>query len=91
MTCGTASTARTVRYIGIDRSKTLVNCSPLQALVGGRQKGRLAHAGNSADDAWALKADVIVYGGTATYDLLPSGETVWHWASGVLLKSSLQP
>jgi hypothetical protein len=33
----------------------------------------------------------VPYEGSATYDLLPSGDTGLYWADGILLGSTLNP
>jgi hypothetical protein len=46
-------------------------------------------AGDVLDGAEVILAERLPYAGTATYDLLPSGDTGFYWANGVLLGSTL--
>lgn len=41
------------------------------------------------DDASVVSIERVSYSDNATYDLLPSGETGFYWANGVLLESTL--
>jgi len=41
------------------------------------------------DGARVIKVERLPYAGTATYDLLPSGDTGFYWANGILLGSTL--
>lgn len=41
------------------------------------------------DGARVMKVERLPYTGTATYDLLPSGDTGFYWANGILLGSTL--
>jgi hypothetical protein len=45
--------------------------------------------GDLLDGAVVTSVEYIVYGESATYDILPSGATGWYWANGILLKSTL--
>jgi Hint domain-containing protein len=45
--------------------------------------------GNSLDGARVTFLERLTYEGPATYDLLPSGETGFYWADGILLGSTL--
>jgi len=37
-----------------------------------------------------VRADLVPYAGSATYDLLPAGPTTTYWANGILLASTLR-
>lgn len=41
------------------------------------------------DGAHIIKIERLHYKGTATYDLLPSGDTGFYWANGILMGSTL--
>lgn len=41
------------------------------------------------DGARVTLVERLSYGGTATYDILPSGETGFYWANGILIGSTL--
>jgi hypothetical protein len=45
--------------------------------------------GDSLDGARVTRLERLTYEGFATYDLLPSGETGFYWAEGILLGSTL--
>jgi hypothetical protein len=47
------------------------------------------HSGDVFDGASVVVAEKLVYSGSATYDLLPSGTTCLYWADHILLKSTL--
>ena len=44
---------------------------------------------DSIDGARVILVERLPYGGGKTYDLLPSGETGFYWANGILLGSTL--
>jgi hypothetical protein len=44
---------------------------------------------DSLDGARVIKAERLPYSGTATYDLLPAGDTGFYWANGILIGSTL--
>jgi hypothetical protein len=48
-------------------------------------------AGDILDGAQVTQAEYVPYAGTATFDLLPSGDTGFYWANGILLGSTLHP
>lgn len=62
--------------------------SPGHPTIDGRIAGDLI-AGDLYDNAYVRIADRISYSNEATYDLLPSGETGFYWANGILLDSTL--
>ena len=45
--------------------------------------------GDNYDGATVVSAVLVPYWDTATYDLLPDGDTGAYWANGILLKSTL--
>ena len=47
------------------------------------------NVGNSLDGARVTLIERLPYDGIATYDLLPSGDTGFYWANGILLGSTL--
>jgi hypothetical protein len=64
--------------------------SPGHPLTDGRSVGALA-IGDIVDGARVVSVKGVPYKDDATYDVLPSGETGFYWANGVLLKSTLAP
>ena len=62
--------------------------SPGHPTIDGRTVGDLS-PGDVYDGASVVTAKRILYGERATYDVLPSGETGFYWANGVLLGSTL--
>jgi hypothetical protein len=46
--------------------------------------------GDVLDDARVTMAEELLYQGTATFDILPSGSTGVYWANGILLGSTLK-
>jgi hypothetical protein len=63
--------------------------SPGHPTAEGRGVGQL-QVGDSLDGALLLAAEQAPYTGSATYDLLPAGETGFYWANGIMLASSLR-
>ena len=63
--------------------------SPGHPTADGRSVGNLA-PGDLYDGASIVSAERVLYGEEATYDILPSGETGFYWANGVLLGSTLR-
>jgi hypothetical protein len=62
--------------------------SPGHPTADGRSVGQLK-AGDRLDGSRILSVQRVHYTGSATYDLLPAGETGVYWANGILLASSL--
>ncbi len=62
--------------------------SPGHPTADGRNVGQLK-AGDYLAGAMILSAERVPYTGSATYDLLPSGETGFYWANGILIGSTL--
>jgi hypothetical protein len=54
----------------------------------GRLVGSLSN-GDSVDGAYVEKTERVRYRESATYDILPAGNTATYWANGVLLASTL--
>lgn len=48
-------------------------------------------AGDWIDGSVIVLVELVPYAGSATYDLLPAGDTNVYWADGVLLGSTLKP
>jgi hypothetical protein len=79
-------THRVVNLILDDGRTALV--SPGHPTVDGRIVGDLV-AGDRYDGARVRTAKRTSYNAGATYDILPSGETGFYWANGILLDSTL--
>ena len=62
--------------------------SPGHPTADGRRLGDLK-PGDLLDDARVTFIERIPYNGSATYDILPSGNTGFYWANGILLGSTL--
>jgi hypothetical protein len=62
--------------------------SPGHPTAEGQALGDL-EIGDSLDGARVTRLERLTYEGFATYDLLPSGETGFYWADGILLGSTL--
>jgi hypothetical protein len=62
--------------------------SPGHPTADGRQLGDLK-LNDRIDGARVILIEYLSYGGTATYDLLPSGDTGFYWANGILIGSTL--
>jgi hypothetical protein len=62
--------------------------SPGHRTADGRPLGSLA-AGEGLDGSRITLWELVPYGGTRTYDLLPAGPTGTYWANGILLSSTL--
>ena len=62
--------------------------SPGHPTADGRTIGDLG-AGDVFDGAVVLSAERVPYTAGSTYDLLPSGDTGFYWADGVLMGSTL--
>ncbi len=64
--------------------------SPGHPMADGRLLGNLV-PGDRVDGAHVVSAERIPYEETATYDILPSGETGFYWGDGILMGSTLAP
>ena len=62
--------------------------SPGHPLIDGRTVGNLA-PGDLYDGVSVVSAERVPYGKDATHDILPSGETGFYWANGILFDSTL--
>lgn len=62
--------------------------SPGHPLTDGRIVADLA-PGDTVDGADVARLDRVPYQDGATYDILPSGDTGFYWANGILFKSTL--
>ncbi len=62
--------------------------SPGHPTADGRKLGDLS-PGDTLDGAIVVTAERVFYEGTATYDILPSGDTGFYWANGILIRSTL--
>src|SRR5690349_20560457 len=63
--------------------------SPGHPTVDGKRLGDLK-VNDLLDGARLIKVERLPYAGAATYDLLPSGETGFYWANGILIGSTLK-
>lgn len=62
--------------------------SPGHTLSDGRLLGEIK-VGDEMDHAVVVKAALIPYTESYTYDVLPAGKTGTYWANGILMKSTL--
>lgn len=62
--------------------------SPGHPTIDGRGVENL-QIGDNYDGSSVLNAELVPYGEGATYDILPSGETGFYWANGILMGSTL--
>ncbi|MEX0788088.1 MAG: Hint domain-containing protein [Anaerolineales bacterium] len=72
------------------RDGRVVLASPGHPTVDGTPISTL-RAGDSIDGSEIVLVERVPYPGSATYDLLPAGDTSVYWADGVLLGSTLRP
>ena len=79
-------THQMVRLILDDGRELLV--SPGHPTIDGRTAGDLT-ANDLYDGARVVAVDRVAYDDTYTYDILPSGETGFYWANGILFDSTL--
>jgi len=63
--------------------------SPGHPTIDGRTVGNLA-SGDVYNGTSVVSADHVPYGESATYDILPSGDTGFYWANGILIGSTLR-
>ena len=66
-----------------------LSVSPGHPVIDGRTVGNLA-PGDVYDGASVVSVQRIPYGGKATYDILPSGDTGFYWANDILVGSTLR-
>ena len=62
--------------------------SPGHPTITGRAVGNLSH-GDLYDGVSVVNTERVPYGENATYDILPSGDTGFYWANGILIGSTL--
>jgi len=62
--------------------------SPGHPTADGQLLGDLK-VGDTVDGVRIIHIDQVPYSGTATFDILPSGDTGFYWANGILLGSTL--
>ncbi|MDE1727488.1 MAG: hypothetical protein KGH89_09560, partial [Thaumarchaeota archaeon] len=46
--------------------------------------------GDDLDGSKIKSVEQVIYNGTYTYDVLPSGQTGFYWANGILVASTLK-
>lgn len=63
--------------------------SPGHPTTDGQTIGNLA-PGDLYDNASVISTNRVSYGESATYDILPSGDTGFYWANGILIGSTLR-
>ena len=80
-------TSHRVVHIGLSDGRELW-ASPGHPLTDGTPLGNL-QPGDWVDGAPVTRLELVSYGQPATYDLLPSGETGFYWANGILIGSTL--
>ncbi|HEX9617753.1 MAG TPA: Hint domain-containing protein [Anaerolineales bacterium] len=78
-----------VLHLVLDNGRELW-VSPGHPTAEGLTVGQL-QAGDPLSGGIILSAERVRYTGSATYDLLPAGETGFYWANGILLSSTLKP
>jgi hypothetical protein len=65
-----------------------IYASPGHPTAAGPALGHL-RVGELFDGAYVIRIEHLPYDGGATYDLLPSGDTGFYWANGILMGSTL--
>ncbi|MDO8617550.1 MAG: hypothetical protein Q7N87_01500 [Candidatus Uhrbacteria bacterium] len=68
------------REVWVSPNHPILNGHPIMSL----------HTGDIYDGAKIVSTDLVPYWDTATYDLLPDGDTDAYWANGILLESTLR-
>lgn len=79
---------RMVQLVLDDGRKLLV--SPGHPTVDGRTVGELA-INDFYNGSLVVSVERVTYGDVATYDILPSGESGFYFANGILVDSTLHP
>lgn len=74
-------------HILLDDGREL-SASPGHPTADGRRLGSLK-PGDLLDGVHVLRLELDPYAGGATYDILPSGDTGFYWADGILVGSTL--
>jgi hypothetical protein len=64
--------------------------SPGHPTVDGRRINEL-RIGDKLDGSPVTQLEWLSYDGGSTFDILPSGDTGFYWANGILLASTLRP
>jgi hypothetical protein len=82
------STIHEMVHIILDDKREL-HVSPNHPTADGRLFGELL-VGDTLDGSKIENTERIQYDGTYTYDILPSGQTGFYWANGILTKSTLK-
>lgn len=75
-------------HLTLDDGRTVL-VSPGHPTSDGRTVGELA-TGDAYDSARVATATRVTYNEGFTYDLLPSGQSGFYWANGILLDSTLR-
>ena len=76
-----------IHVVLLDKRELYV--SPNHPTADGRLFGELL-AGDYLDGSKIKSAELVPYNGTYTYDILPSGQTGFYWADGILVASTLK-
>jgi len=66
-----------------------LHVSPNHLTADGRLFGELL-IGDTLDGSKIKISELVLYNGTYTYDILPSDQTGFYWANGILIKSTLK-
>ncbi len=74
-------------HLVLDDGRELL-ASPGHPIIDGRNIDNLT-PNETYDGASVLSTKRVSYDESSTYDVLPSGETGFYWANGVLLGSTL--
>jgi hypothetical protein len=74
-------------HVALSDGRTL-RVSPGHPIANGKPIADVA-PGDFLDGAWVVAADRTRYQESATYDILPAGDTGRYWANGILLGSTL--
>jgi Hint domain len=86
---GSTPVPATHRVVRLELSDgRVLRVSPGHPLADGRPVGSL-RPGDTLDGATVIAAELVSYGGAATFDLRPAGPTGVYWADGVPLGSTL--
>jgi len=83
-----ATTNHTMVHVVLADKRELY-VSPNHPTADGRLFGELL-AGDTLDGSKIKSAEQVPYNGTYTYDILPSGQTGFYWADGILVSSTLK-
>ena len=75
-------------HLVLDDNRSLYG-SPNHPTADGRHLGDLK-VGNTLDGVKIRMVELVSYNDTHTYDLLPSGQTGFYWANGILIDSTMK-